>query len=253
MSDRASGVSRIPIIGWLRSYDRGWLRADLIAGRHRRRARSSRRTSATPASPGSRCRTASTRRPPGRSSTPIFGTSRQISIGPSSGLAAVAASAVARGRHRRRDGRRLVRRGDHPRVRGALPARSRCCKMGWIAQFLSRAVVTGFLFGAAIDVVIGELPKLTGTKVSGEQPAPGAAVVVRRRSATRTARRCWWASSRWPSSSGCASSRRRCRVRSCWWSAVCSPRGCWIWATTASPSSETCREGCPPSCCPTCS
>ena len=39
--------------------------------------------------------------------------------------------------------------------------------MGWIAQFLSRAVVTGFLFGAAIDVVIGELPKLTGTEVDG--------------------------------------------------------------------------------------
>ena len=43
-------------------------------------------------------------------------------------------------------------------------------KMGWIAQFLSRAVVTGFLFGAAIDVVIGELPKLTGTSVSGSNP-----------------------------------------------------------------------------------
>jgi anti-anti-sigma factor len=43
-------------------------------------------------------------------------------------------------------------------------------KMGWIAQFLSRAVVTGFLFGAAVDVVIGELPKLTGTKVSGSNP-----------------------------------------------------------------------------------
>ena len=42
--------------------------------------------------------------------------------------------------------------------------------MGWIAQFLSRAVVTGFLFGAAIDVVIGELPKLTGTKVTGANP-----------------------------------------------------------------------------------
>src|SRR5215211_4418398 len=40
-------------------------------------------------------------------------------------------------------------------------------KMGWVAQFLSRAVVTGFLFGAAIDVVIGELPKLTGTEVDG--------------------------------------------------------------------------------------
>jgi MFS superfamily sulfate permease-like transporter len=39
--------------------------------------------------------------------------------------------------------------------------------MGWVAQFLSRAVVTGFLFGAAIDVVVGELPKVTGTKASG--------------------------------------------------------------------------------------
>ena len=52
-------------------------------------------------------------------------------------------------------------------------------RMGWIAQFLSRAVVTGFLFGAAIDVVIGELPKLTGTDVTGDEPAPGTALVVR--------------------------------------------------------------------------
>ncbi len=43
-------------------------------------------------------------------------------------------------------------------------------RMGWIAEFLSRAVITGFLFGAAIDVVIGELPKLTGTDVSGANP-----------------------------------------------------------------------------------
>ena len=43
-------------------------------------------------------------------------------------------------------------------------------RMGWIAQFLSRAVVTGFLFCAAIDVVIGELPRLTGTDVSRSNP-----------------------------------------------------------------------------------
>jgi MFS superfamily sulfate permease-like transporter len=42
--------------------------------------------------------------------------------------------------------------------------------MGRIAQFLSRAVVTGFLFGAAIDVVIGELPQLTGTDATGSNP-----------------------------------------------------------------------------------
>ena len=42
--------------------------------------------------------------------------------------------------------------------------------MGWIASFLSKAVVTGFLAGAAVDVVIGELPKLTGTSADGDNP-----------------------------------------------------------------------------------
>ena len=41
-------------------------------------------------------------------------------------------------------------------------------RMGWIAQFLSKAVVTGFLAGAALDVVVGELPKLTGTSAEGD-------------------------------------------------------------------------------------
>jgi sulfate permease, SulP family len=40
--------------------------------------------------------------------------------------------------------------------------------MGWIGSFLSKAVVTGFLAGAAIDVVVGELPKLTGTSAEGD-------------------------------------------------------------------------------------
>jgi SulP family sulfate permease len=41
-------------------------------------------------------------------------------------------------------------------------------RMGWISQFLSKAVITGFLAGAAIDVTVGELPKLTGTSSSGD-------------------------------------------------------------------------------------
>jgi hypothetical protein len=40
-------------------------------------------------------------------------------------------------------------------------------RMGWISHFLSKAVITGFLFGAAIDVTVGELPKLTGTEADG--------------------------------------------------------------------------------------
>ena len=97
---------------------------------------------------------------------PIFGTSRQISTGPSSGLAAVAASAVAvAGITGIDDVASFV--ALMTLASGALFLVLALLRMGWIAQFLSRAVVTGFLFGAAIDVVIGELPKLTGTEASG--------------------------------------------------------------------------------------
>ena len=40
-------------------------------------------------------------------------------------------------------------------------------RLGFLSRLLSRAVITGFLFGAGIDVVIGELPKLTGTDADG--------------------------------------------------------------------------------------
>jgi high affinity sulfate transporter 1 len=100
---------------------------------------------------------------------PIFGTSRQISTGPSSGLAAVAASAVAAAGVRGVDNvAALV--AMITLTSGVLFLLLALLRMGWIAQFLSRAVVTGFLFGAAIDVVIGELPKLTGTEVTGSNP-----------------------------------------------------------------------------------
>jgi high affinity sulfate transporter 1 len=99
----------------------------------------------------------------------IFGTSRQISMGPSSGLAAVAASAVlAASITGEQDVASFV--AGITLASGILFLLLAVFRMGWIAQFLSRAVVTGFLFGAAIDVVIGELPKLTGTETTGANP-----------------------------------------------------------------------------------
>jgi sulfate permease, SulP family len=96
----------------------------------------------------------------------IFGTSRQLSVGPSSGLAAVAASAVlAAGLSEEHEVASFV--AGITLASGVLFLLLAVLRMGWVAQFLSRAVVTGFLFGAAIDVVIGELPKLTGTDASG--------------------------------------------------------------------------------------
>src|SRR6476620_6686426 len=157
--------SLIPLVGQLRSYDRSWLRGDLIAGV----------TVAALIVPknlgyagiaGIPLQNGLYAAAAGAILYAVFGTSRQISMGPSSGLAAVAASAVlAAGISDQADVAAFV--AGLTLASGLLFLALAVLKMGWIAQFLSRAVVTGFLFGAAIDVVIGELPKLTGTDVDG--------------------------------------------------------------------------------------
>ena len=95
----------------------------------------------------------------------VFGTCRQISMGPSSGLAAVAGAAVVTAGVSGGDVATFV--AGLTLTSGLLFLVLAVFRMGWLSQFLSRAVVTGFLFGAAIDVVIGELPKLTGTDAEG--------------------------------------------------------------------------------------
>ena len=160
--------SLIPLIGQLRSYDRGWLRADLIAGV----------TVAALIVPknlgyagiaGIPLQNGLYAAAAGAIVYAIFGSCRQISVGPSSGLAAVAASAVlAAGLLTEQDIATFV--AGITLASGLLYLLLALFRMGWIARFLSRAVVTGFLFGAAIDVVIGELPKLTGTEVTGSNP-----------------------------------------------------------------------------------
>ena len=156
----------VPIADWITSYQREWLRRDLIAGvivtalivpKNLGYAG----IAGIPLQNGLYAAAA------GAVLYAIFGTCRQISMGPSSGLAAVAAAAVlAAGISGEQDVATFV--AGITLVSGLLFVLLAVFRMGWIAQFLSRAVVTGFLFGAAIDVVIGELPKLTGTDVSGD-------------------------------------------------------------------------------------
>ena len=158
----------VPMVRWVRSYDRRWLRGDLIAGvtvaalivpKNLGYAA----IAGIPVENGLYAAAA------GAILYAVFGTSRQISTGPSSGLAAVAASAVVAAKITGiQDVASFV--ATITLASGVLFLLLAVFRMGWIAQFLSRAVVTGFLFGAAIDVVIGELPKLTGTDVSGSNP-----------------------------------------------------------------------------------
>src|SRR3954449_4861760 len=96
----------------------------------------------------------------------LFATSRQISTGPSSSLAAVAGGAVVATSVAGDQAAQLV--AAIAIATGLLFLALAVFRLGWIAQFLSKAVITGFLAGAAIDVVVGELPKLTGTSSEGD-------------------------------------------------------------------------------------
>ena len=161
----AKGLARwMPILSWLPSYNRAWLRPDLIAGL----------TVAALVIPKSLGYAGIAGVPvqyglyacaAGALIYPFFGTSRQIATGPSSALAAVAAGAVVAASVSGDDAVTLV--ASITLASGLLFLLFGVLKLGWISQFLSKAVITGFLFGAAIQVVIGELGGITGTDAEG--------------------------------------------------------------------------------------
>jgi sulfate permease, SulP family len=155
----------VPAFGWLPDYDRRWLRTDLIAGvavtalvvpKNLGYAE----IAGVPVQNGLYAAAA------GAILYALFCTSRQISTGPSSSLAAVAGGAVLVTDLAGKQAAQLV--AAITLATGLLFLLFAVFRLGWIAQFLSKAVITGFLAGAALDVVIGELPKLTGTSSKGD-------------------------------------------------------------------------------------
>lgn len=155
----------MPLVGVLRSYQRPWLRGDLIAG-FAVAALIIPKNLGYAGIAGIPLQNGLYAAAVGAILYAVFGTCRQISMGPSSGLAAVAASAVLTA-GLVDPAQVAVFVAGITVVSGLLFLILALARMSWVARFLSRAVVTGFLFGAAIDVVIGELPKLTGTEASG--------------------------------------------------------------------------------------
>ena len=160
------GIGRLlPVLEWLPRYDRRWLRGDVVAGIAVTALIVPKNLgyagiAGVPLENGLYAAAA------GAIIYALFCTSRQISTGPSSSLAAVAGGAVLANSLGGQEAAQLV--AAITIATGVLFLLMALFKMGWIAQFLSKAVITGFLAGAAIDVTIGELPKLTGTSSSGD-------------------------------------------------------------------------------------
>ncbi len=155
----------MPIVDWLPRYDRGLLRGDVLAGVAVAamivpKDLGYAGIAGVPVQNGLYAAAA------GAIVYALFCTSRHISTGPSSSLAAVAGGAVLFTGVTGTNAAELV--AAITLVAGAFFLLVAVLRLGWVARFLSRAVVTGFLAGAAVDVVIGELPKLTGTSTSGD-------------------------------------------------------------------------------------
>ena len=156
----------VPALAWGPRYDRAWLRTDVLAGLTVAalvvpKALGYAGIANVPIENGLYAAAA------GTILYALFGTSRQVSTGPSSALAAVAGSAVITvGVAEEAQATALV--AGIALVAGVMFLLMAVFRLGWISDFLSRAVTTGFLFGAAIDVTIGELPKLTGTDGDGD-------------------------------------------------------------------------------------
>ncbi len=160
------GLARfVPAAAWLPRYKRQWLRGDVMAGVAVTALVVPKNLgyagiAGVPLQNGLYAAAA------GAIIYALFCTSRHISTGPSSSLAAVAGGAVLATRLGGQQAAQLV--AAITLATGALFLLLALFRMGWIAQFLSKAVITGFLAGAAVDVVIGELPKLTGTSSEGD-------------------------------------------------------------------------------------
>ena len=139
----------LPIVEWLPRYDRRWLRGDVAAGIAVTALIVPKNLgyagiAGVPLQNGLYAAAA------GALIYALFCTSRQISTGPSSSLAAVAGGAVLVTGLGGDQAAQLV--AAITLLTGVLFLLLAVFKLGWIAQFLSKAVVTGFLAGAAVDV-----------------------------------------------------------------------------------------------------
>ena len=165
-NDEPSGIARfLPIAMWLPNYDRAWLRADVIAGLSVwalmvPSTMGYATVSGVPVQYGLYAAAA------GLIGYALFTTSKQVTQGPSSSTAAVVGATVLAIAAAGSD-EAVAIAAAIAMVAGLIYVVMYLLKLGWISEFLSASVLTGFTFGIGINVVAGELFKITGVQSSG--------------------------------------------------------------------------------------
>ena len=157
---RAGAVRHVPILSWARSYPAAWLRPDLISaatgwGLMVPVAIAYAELAGVPAQVGLYTAFA------GLLGYAIFGTSRHLKVTTSSTMAIMSAAVVA-----------PMAAGDATTaivlsaslalVVGIYLLVAGILKLGFISDFLAKSVITGFVFGLALNIMVGQLPKVLG-------------------------------------------------------------------------------------------
>jgi SulP family sulfate permease len=107
----------------------------------------------------------------------LLGSSRQLSVGPESALSAMTGAAVVG---------LTVAGSEHAAVLAAMLALltagffliALVLRLGWIADYLSRPVLVGYMHGIAIVLVVSQLGKLLGLSIKATDPVPQLAEVA---------------------------------------------------------------------------
>ena len=162
---------RVPMVHWLPRYQAAWLRGDLIAGA----------VVAALAIPqalgyasiaGAPVEVGLYALPVALVAYAVFGSSRQLVVGPVSTVSVLSGSFLASfgvaGTARAASYTAALALGS-----GLVLVAAGFVRIGWMAEFLSKPIVTGFVLGLTILVILNEVPHLVGV------PTPAGKVIER--------------------------------------------------------------------------
>jgi len=155
---------RIPIFTWLPAYQRTQLRPDLTAGMVLA-ALAVPQSLGYAAIAGVPVQVGLYAVPVALVAYAIFGSSRQLVLGPVSTVSVLSGSLVA-ALEPVDVSQAVLYTAAVAVAAGIVLIIASQVRIGWVAEFLSKPIVTGFVLGLTVLVIIGELPNLTGIPVS---------------------------------------------------------------------------------------
>ncbi len=159
---RSAGLlaSRVPIVAWLPRYQPRWLRVDLAAGTIVA-ALAVPQALGYAAIAGVPVQVGLYAVPIALIAYAVMGSSPQLVMGPVSTVAVLSGSLVA-GLSAGKPGTAVTYTAAVALGAGVVLVAGGLLRIGWVAEFLSKPIVTGFVLGLTVLIILGEIPNLLG-------------------------------------------------------------------------------------------